>query len=210
MSYYACNGSTGWTAAQSWADNMGRGVMYPNMACSMKQIIDGTSKTIAVAEVRADPDPLCVRGVWASHGGCILYGHGANSVSWSYLGYGLDVGPNNPGNIVSTNMSSIATYSADYVCACDLSGITNLIQMGMGCINNGGGWTIMGPKSQHAGGLQIVFCDGSVHWMDDSIQVGTPGSAAVGGLNAVVPLGYYEMLFLSADGNDVSQDAYNN
>ena len=44
----------------------------------------------------------------------------------------------------------------------------------------------------HPGGVQTVFCDGSVHWIDDNIQVGTATS-----------LGYWEMLFLSADGKDL-------
>jgi hypothetical protein len=45
-----------------------------------------------------------------------------------------------------------------------------------------------------------VFCDGSVHWIDDGIQVGS-GTAY---------LGYWEMLFLSSDGNNLPQDVYNN
>jgi prepilin-type N-terminal cleavage/methylation domain-containing protein len=211
ISYIAGNGNGSYTGAQSWADNNTRGVMYNNLACSMKQITDGTSKTIAVAEIRADPDPYSVRGVWGSHGGCILWAHGANSVAWSQYSEGLNVGPNNPGNAVGTMN---ATFNGDYVCACALGSggptIAQLVQMGMGCANNGGGWTTMGPKSSHPGGLQTVFCDGSVHWMDENIQVGTPLAAGVGGYTAAVPLGYYEMLFLSADGNDVSQDAYNN
>jgi prepilin-type processing-associated H-X9-DG protein len=58
----------------------------------------------------------------------------------------------------------------------------------------------LGPKSLHPGGVQTVFCDGSVHWIDDGIQVGS-GTAY---------LGYWEMLFLSSDGNNLPQDVYNN
>ena len=56
-------------------------------------------------------------------------------------------------------------------------------------------------KSEHPGGIQAVFCDGSVHWIDDTIQCGTtpPWTA-----------GYYEMLHLSCDGANVPQDVYNN
>ena len=57
-----------------------------------------------------------------------------------------------------------------------------------------------GPKSNHAGGLQTVFCDGSVHWMDDAIQTG---------VGLATNFGYYEMLFLSADGNSIPQDVFN-
>ena len=49
------------------------------------------------------------------------------------------------------------------------------------------------------GRLQSVFCDGSVHWLDNSIQVGT----------STAP-GYWEMVFLSADALNLPQDVYNN
>ena len=56
-----------------------------------------------------------------------------------------------------------------------------------------------GVKSMHPAGAQTVFCDGSVHWINDDIQVGNDS------MN-----GYWEMLFLSCDGGTLSQDAYNN
>jgi prepilin-type processing-associated H-X9-DG protein len=57
----------------------------------------------------------------------------------------------------------------------------------------------------HSGGLQYVMCDGSVHWMDDTIQVGN-GAA----LGTQANIGYYEMLFLSSDGGSLPQDVYSN
>ena len=37
-----------------WTDDRQRGVMLPNIACTLKQITDGTSKTVLLAEIRAD------------------------------------------------------------------------------------------------------------------------------------------------------------
>ena len=62
----------------------------------------------------------------------------------------------------------------------------------------------MGPKSQHPGGLQSVFCDGSVHWLDNSIQVGVSGTSP-----ANIQNGFWEMLFLSQDGANIPSDVYN-
>jgi prepilin-type processing-associated H-X9-DG protein len=70
----------------------------------------------------------------------------------------------------------------------------------MGCTISGIGNKQTGPKSQHPGGVQAVFCDGSVHWIDETIQVGSGTSS----------MGYLEMLFLSGDGGTIPQDVYNN
>jgi prepilin-type processing-associated H-X9-DG protein len=63
---------------------------------------------------------------------------------------------------------------------------------------------VAGPKSTHPGGVQTVFCDGSVHWIDDSIEVGAYASS----LAAFTP-GYWEKIFLSQDGGVVPQEVYN-
>ena len=62
----------------------------------------------------------------------------------------------------------------------------------------------MGPKSLHPNGIQSVFCDGSVHWLDNSIQCGNGGT-----IGNIANIGYWEMLFAAADGGTVPQDVYN-
>ena len=49
-----------------------------------------------------------------------------------------------------------------------------------------------------------VFCDGSVHWLDDSTQLGV-----ITGASANINNGYWEMLFLSSDNGSLPQDVYN-
>jgi prepilin-type N-terminal cleavage/methylation domain-containing protein/prepilin-type processing-associated H-X9-DG protein len=194
-----CQNCTTNAVSTWWTDLTSRGVMGPNQSLSMKQIIDGTSKTIIVAEMRADPNPTASRGIWALQAGCSgLYAHGSNASNFSATSKG-DIGPNYAGDQLGG--------SGDIVEDCT-NGWTNqqLYALGMGCIWTGSAGT-QGPKSSHPGGVMTVFCDGSVHWLDDSITTGVGAGFTQGATNAI---GYYEMLFLSGDGNNVPQDVYNN
>ena len=183
----------------------GKGVMAPNISLSMKQITDGTSKTVAVVELRADPDPGGGRGVWGLDTcSSAAYAHGAtNSFSGDYGSTGQypDIGPNNAGQVY--NSAVTYPYSGDNSQGCDAT-LTYAQQqaLGMGCRGNPYNSTIS-PRSMHPGGVQCVFCDGSVHWIDDTIQVGVTVTNA-----ANIQNGYWEMLFLSQDGANVPADVY--
>jgi prepilin-type N-terminal cleavage/methylation domain-containing protein/prepilin-type processing-associated H-X9-DG protein len=168
-----------------WQNSTSRGVMGINVGLAMSQIQDGTSKTVVVGEIRADTASNYVRGCWAlPMGASGLIGHGGNFVQAVAP---PSPGPNNAGNVNGTAGDSTHT------CANSAA----LVQLGMGCHSDV--WTpVIGPKSMHPGGVQTVFCDGSVHWIDDSIQVGSLNN-----------LGYYEMLFLSSDNNNIPQDVFN-
>jgi prepilin-type N-terminal cleavage/methylation domain-containing protein/prepilin-type processing-associated H-X9-DG protein len=181
------------SANTAWTDPQSRGVMQINVAASMKQIIDGTSKTIAVAEIRADNNAQAPRGVWAlPYSPSALYGHGANI---QYRQGQEDVGPNYPGDALGNTGDGV------------LNGTANQTELNLNLSCRSDWWSaLQGPKSNHSGGLQTVFCDGSVHWMDNAIQTGTIDAA--NGTNGTI--GYYEMLFLSADGGSVPQDVYSN
>ncbi len=173
----------------SWTSLLQRGVMEFNVACSMKQVIDGTSKTILVGELRADIVNNSLRGVWALPGGpSALLNHGPG---------GDDPGPN------------CQTPTGDDVTTCqnvyNALGVTETNQgpllgsLDMGCAFGDDYTDQIGPKSQHVGGIQTVFCDGSVHWMDNSVMIGTNTNP-----------GYYEMMFLSSDGLTLPLDVYSN
>jgi prepilin-type N-terminal cleavage/methylation domain-containing protein/prepilin-type processing-associated H-X9-DG protein len=182
-------------AGVAWTDLYGRGVMLPCISASMKQVADGTSKTVIVAEMRADPYSSVTRGVWGMEGGSSgLYGHGCNSVRANYF----DIGPNNSGNVAQTAGDRVDNCGG--TSGTPTSGIlTQLVQLGMGCVADTMN-SMVGPKSMHPGGVQTVFCDGSVHWIDDTIQTGTASTSNIG---------YYEMLFLSSDGSSLPQEVYN-
>jgi hypothetical protein len=206
---YGANASVYWTSSQlnevpaNFTSSInGKGVMGLNLSLSMKQITDGTSKVVAAVELRADPSPSGARGVWGlTTGSSAIYACGATNCDTTTPSSSAfsDPGPNNPGNITGSQTSG------DIVSGCNV-GLTYAQEfaLGMGCsqsnFNN-----MMGPKSQHPGGLLSVFCDGSVHWLDDGIQVGVTQST--NSLTTIVN-GYWEMLFLSQDGANVPGDAY--
>ena len=189
------------TGVATWQGMInGKGVMTANASLSMKQITDGTSKVIALVELRADPDPGGARGVWGLDTcSSAAYAHGgSNAFGLEYT----DVGPNNAGEVYNSATESL-NYSGDNSQGCSANLTAAQIQaFGMGCRGNAYNSTIS-PRSQHPGGLLSVFCDGSVHWIDDSIQVGVTVTAA-----ANIQNGYWEMLFLSQDGVTVPADAY--
>jgi prepilin-type N-terminal cleavage/methylation domain-containing protein/prepilin-type processing-associated H-X9-DG protein len=191
------NGSTGF----NWTSFLIRGVMLPNMACSMKQINDGTSKTVAVAEIRADIGQSANRGLWAGISGTsALFGHGSQGATLQTIANcPQNVGPNNAGATGNGGSGAGDCYSSCSAAGTSAGSATALIALGMGCATTGGSKDNItaGPKSMHPGGVQTVFCDGSVHWIDDSIQVGSNTTN-----------GYWEMLFLSSDGGALPQDVY--
>ena len=197
-------GGAGWGGYNSsaWANLNNRGVMCPDVALSMKQITDGTSKTVIVSELRADPDPNGMRGVWGLQSAAsATYAHGSNIVCHNGIVWS-DVGPNNPGDASLSGGTQSASGDRFGNCANDINMLT-LVNMGMGCVNDSA-TGVMGPKSLHPGGVQTVFCDGSVHWVDNSIQCGNGQATGV-----ATNIGYYEMLYLSSDGNNVPQDVFN-
>jgi type II secretory pathway pseudopilin PulG len=188
----------------AWTGLLARGVMLPNVACSMKQVIDGTSKTVLVAELRADVGPGSNRGIWAGIGGTSgLFGHGTQTAYYSQGNAGYDLGPNYSGN--GTDGDAVPTCAIAITAAGGT--FAQLSRLGMGCFSTGTADNkVTGPKSMHPGGVQSVFCDGSVHWLDDSIQLGQNNSS----LTSTSAIGIWDMLFLSADGGSLPQDVYNN
>ena len=70
-----------------WKDDTRRGIMGPNVAVKLRQVKDGTSKTMLLGELRAGPSDADPRGVWA-------LGHaGASLLAW-HASRGDANGPN--------------------------------------------------------------------------------------------------------------------
>ncbi len=179
---YMDDGAVG--ANSSWGLTYYRGVMGANISLNLKKISDGTSKTIAVTENRAGLNSTDARGIWAMGGGAAsaLYAHG-----WM----GDDNGPNCP------------SIYADDQFTCDLTttafgGSQALVNLGMPCYVGDAGSHQQTARSLHAGGVQVVFCDGSVQFIFDEIQLGT-GSTT---------LGVWDLLNLSNDGYIIGTGTY--
>jgi prepilin-type processing-associated H-X9-DG protein len=132
-----------------WQSKTRGGVMGPNASVRLKQITDGTSKTILVGEIRAGLTDKDARGVWA-------LGHAGASLLAMYGSGGDDNGPNAPYALADDVYSD--------VCNTPLA-----LEQGMDC--NGGSSFYQGTvRSMHKGGAHIAMCDGSVQFVSDDIE----------------------------------------
>lgn len=137
----------------------GRGIGGADVACKISQVTDGTSKTIAISEVRVGLSPKDRRGVWAMPmvGSNLMSQHGSN--------YGG--GPND------------CTPGTDDLR--DNTAVINDVGQGMltaECMmpySNENNWDIsaqMVVRSRHPGGVFAAMCDGSVQFISDFIDIG--------------------------------------
>ena len=167
----------------NWSNNLKHGVMGPGKSMKTEEIIDGASNTIMTAELRAGIVSCDGRGTWS------LGGAGPSAIAG--CGYmGDSKGPN------SKNNAADDIYGCDKVEA-KVGGYDDLVLLGMECSNASSAIAHYGQatsRSSHPGGVQTAFCDGSVHWITDSISVGTSESN----------LGVWDKLLLPCDGFSLS------
>jgi prepilin-type N-terminal cleavage/methylation domain-containing protein len=168
-----------------WVDyNIGIG--SPSNPYSLKQISDGTSNTIMLAEMRqglSDSDP---RGTWAlglcgSNFHCRHATNGVNTVNECSGGQD-DVfnEANIRAQVGEAKLRSECMYPSEGV--------------------NASGQDVV--RSIHPGGVFAAMADGSVHFISDFIQAGTipAGSSFIGyGTNDLQLMGVWQYLNISAD-----------
>ena len=161
---------------KAWADSTKRGVMGVNQAVKLKQVIDGTSKTLLVAEIRTGLTDKDRRGTWA------MGTAGASAMFWHGYG-GDDNGPN------------AANDSSDDVEGCQAIesavGIDTMRKERMTCWLPCPSFQATARSQHDPGGIQAVFLDGSVHWIDDTVNTTGPWGGCCG---------VWDRLIASADG----------
>lgn len=174
---------------QWWASNKVKGVMGYRYSSRSSDIQDGASNTILCGELRAGVAPEDPRGVWA------LGGAGTSGAAACGIVLGNDRGPNAPA-------------SGDSIEGC--SGIltaSELDELKMPCQSGSAGNNQATFRSMHAGGVNVVYADGSTHWIADSVDVGA-GNASVSenlsSINSNQKLSIWDCLILSADGKSIS------
>ena len=151
------------------ADNpLQRGLFRYNQGTSLSDITDGTSHTMALAEYLKGIDEKDARGLfWTNRAGCqTLF---------------VTLGPN------SASPDNLNSYDPYF---CPTNSPHDDPARGLPCIGGGDNANYASPRSRHPGGVNAVFCDGSVHFIQDDIDT-TP----------------WESLGWIADGN-VSSESY--
>lgn len=136
----------------------GRGVGGADIGMTVAKMADGTSKTIALLEIRTGLGPKDRRGVWAMQmiGSNILGQHGAN--------YGL--GPN--------DCQRGSDDIRDNVAIIQETGEATLLAECMMPFNSSS-WNVSAQstsRSRHPGGIFAAMCDGSVQFISDFIDAG--------------------------------------
>ncbi len=170
-----------------WGNRYLRGVMGANVSLRMKDIVDGTSKTILLGEIRAGLLPQDTRGTWAMSGAC-------PSALWAN-GYGTDDNGPNPATVHGDDERTCTEVQAA------VGGQTALTRKGMSCWNGPGTDRAQAARSLHADGVNVAFCDGSVRFISDFIERGIPGTPPK-------CLGLWDKLMLSNDGGAVDAGKY--
>ena len=172
-----------------WGDRLRRGVMGANAAIGLKDVRDGTSKTMLLGEIRAGLISQDTRGTWAMSGAC-------PSALWCHGYFSDDNGPND----IETN--------GDDERACSdvestVGGYIQLIKLGMSCWDGNGADFQQTARSMHRGGVNVCLCDGSVRFITDFIDKGVSWTTPSRSANRV-----WDKLILSNDGETIEANQY--
>jgi prepilin-type N-terminal cleavage/methylation domain-containing protein len=172
---YGANGGLGWLGTSqspsgynatsgSWLSRWTQGVMGCNASMNFGQIKDGASNTIMLAELRIGLSAADRRGVWAmgAAGSSTFFAHGQSD----------DIGPN------------ASAFASDDILGCNdiisTVGQATMQNANMGCDPGGSGEQAT-FRSQHPGGAFVAMCDGSVHFLSESIEAGQDWGFSIDG-----------------------------
>jgi prepilin-type N-terminal cleavage/methylation domain-containing protein/prepilin-type processing-associated H-X9-DG protein len=135
------------------------GVMGLNFGSKLAAITDGTSNTAMIAELRVGLNSMDIRGTWAiGLGMASLAGHAKP----------FNPTPNNKNGFPYPNCQDGGDEMQNGPVLGPLFPTANLQGMGFNCgsgMFNSGGQS----RSMHPGGVNVAFCDGSVHFIKNSI-----------------------------------------
>lgn len=186
-----------WTDYKTRKPPCNFGVMGPNTSRSLKQITDGTSKTILIGEIRAGITEYDGRGSWAlaMPGASVVCRYGSGSD---------DNGPNNCSVLGDDVFADVGSGASGICATTPINPVSQAECMGCyGCGtslgNPAGGFDQATTRSMHQGGVFIAMCDGSVQFISDDIETSGCWGACCSA---------WDYLIMSAD--DGRRGSYNN
>jgi len=185
-----------------------RGAFVPRKSMKFRDITDGTSNTIAIAEIATDPLGLTGGGAsgvgqdirtTAALGGTFLAA--LSNPKRCAEGATNRINPLRPRNWITPGAFSSAANRRGFRWA-DFTPLITQVNTILPpnselCWNNNSiEFGVAPPSSYHQGGVHVVMCDGAVKFITDSIEAGNSRSPVVycnlstaGGANSVVPAG---------------------
>lgn len=136
---------------------LGNGIAGFNAALDPDTFENGRSTLVAVEELRSGLSPDDLRGIWA-------LGQIGSSVTWGHGVAGDDCGPNNNWE------------RADDIIGCaklhKTLGKDAVLKSGMPCVGYIDSNDQATSRSQHPGGVNVVFLDGRVRFVADQVDPG--------------------------------------
>jgi len=170
------------------------GVFYKDYAVQLESITDGTSNTIAVGEfARFKNDPDQVANQWNR---ALFLQSAYSATTWRPFCMASSApkinAPFQPNNLTTYNPNNWLWPTGD---------------ADSWCFSNNGVYALMlgqfGFRSQHPGGANFLFADGSVHFLKETIDMGNPVYSST-----LANKGVYRNLSTRAGGEVISSDAY--
>jgi prepilin-type processing-associated H-X9-DG protein len=135
----------------------GNGIAGFNVSFSLQEFENGASTLIALEEIRAGVHPIDPRGVWS-------LGQIASSVTWGHGVNGDDYGPNN----LHPRSDDILNCGQLH----NVFGTEALHEERMPCVSYLDVNQNATSRSQHDGGVNVLFLDGATRFLSDDIDPG--------------------------------------
>jgi prepilin-type processing-associated H-X9-DG protein len=188
--FCGCPPGVGGLSCQGSVQIAGDGIFYGNVPVRLSDITDGTSNTMAYGETsRFKNDPDAIFQTWSR---CLWFSSSqANSTR------------------ITGNASTVSRLNAPFQL-----GDASLFTGSLAPTNEVNAWLWLqsgadsrtwgqfGFRSKHPGGGNFSFCDGSVKFIKDSIDMGSPN------YTPPISIGVYRQLSTRKGGEALSSDQY--
>ena len=188
--YCGCPPGVGGLSCQGSVQIAGDGVFYGNVPVRLRDITDGTSNTMSVGETsRFIGDPDSKFHSWSR---ALWFGSSAPNTTRIQATASTVPAPNSPLQLGDASLFNGSTSPTGEVNA----------WLFLQCGYDARTWGQFGFHSLHPGGANFAFCDGSVHFIKNTINMGNPN------YTAPIDIGVYRKLSTRKGGEIISSDAY--